>query len=108
MGELKADLSNEIIAVTGGGGVLCGAMAKALAEAGAAVAILDIAEDAAGELADEINDAFWDDTDTACHDCTQVFDARERGQGGFDSDVARDLHSTTVDALLDAVDGDSE
>ncbi len=56
----------------------------------------------------EINDAVWGDTATACHDCTSVFDARERFSGGFDSDVARELHSTAVDAVLDAVDGDSE
>jgi len=57
---------------------------------------------------DEINDAFWDDTDTACHDCTSVFDARERFAGGFDSDVARELEAVAKGALLDSADGDSE
>jgi NAD(P)-dependent dehydrogenase (short-subunit alcohol dehydrogenase family) len=57
MGEVKVDMKDEVIAITGGGGVLCGAMAEALAESGAAVAILDIADDAAGGLAEQINQA---------------------------------------------------
>lgn len=36
------------IAVTGGAGVLCSAMARHLAAAGASVAVLDVAEDRAG------------------------------------------------------------
>lgn len=58
--------------------------------------------------ADEINDSFWDDTDTACHDCTLVFDARERCQGGFDSDVARDLHEAAVQDLKNALGVDDD
>ncbi len=48
------DVSNKVIAITGGGGVLCGAMARALAEAGAKVAVLDLSEAAAEKVADEI------------------------------------------------------
>lgn len=48
-------VKNKVIAVTGAGGVLCGCLAKQLAEAGAKVALLDINIDAAGELAEEIN-----------------------------------------------------
>jgi NAD(P)-dependent dehydrogenase (short-subunit alcohol dehydrogenase family) len=48
------DLSGQVAAVTGGGGVLCGAMAKGLARAGARVAILDLFPDAAQKMADEI------------------------------------------------------
>ncbi|USZ73777.1 hypothetical protein [Natronosalvus halobius] len=58
------------------------------------------------EPADEINEIMWDDTMTACHDCKLVFDARGRTQGGFDSEVARELHSAAVDALLDSLGGD--
>ena len=48
------DLGGKVAALTGGGGVLCGAMAKGLAQAGAAAAILDINEDAAEKVAGEI------------------------------------------------------
>ena len=36
------DLSGKVAVVTGGGGVLCGMMAKAIAASGAKVAILDL------------------------------------------------------------------
>jgi len=55
--ELEVDLSGEVIVITGGAGVLCGTMARALAARGAAVAILDIAGDAAQELAASIAEA---------------------------------------------------
>ena len=48
------DLRDKTIAITGGGGVLCSAMAVALAKAGARIAILDLDEVAAAEVADEI------------------------------------------------------
>jgi len=49
------DLTGKVTVITGGGGVLCGTMAKALAGAGAKVAIWDIDEEAAIGVADEIN-----------------------------------------------------
>ncbi len=48
------DVSGKVIAITGGGGILCGTMAKALAEAGAKVAVLDLSEPAASKIAREI------------------------------------------------------
>jgi len=48
------DIGDKTIVITGGGGVLCGAMAKALGAAGAKVAILDLLEPAANKVADEI------------------------------------------------------
>lgn len=48
------DIKGKVIAITGAGGVLCGTMAKALARAGAKVAVLDLAESAAQKVADEI------------------------------------------------------
>jgi len=51
------DVSGRVVAVTGAGGVLCGAMAKALGAAGAKVALWDIAEDAAKKVAAEIDSA---------------------------------------------------
>jgi len=50
----KVDLSGKVALVTGGGGVLCGCMAKALAECGAAVAVADLRLEAADAVAGEI------------------------------------------------------
>ena len=48
------DVRDKVIVITGGGGILCGTMAKALAEAGAKVAVWDIIEEAAAEVASQI------------------------------------------------------
>ncbi len=48
------DLSGKVAVVTGAGGVLCGMFAKTIAEAGAKVAVLDLNEEAAQKVADEI------------------------------------------------------
>jgi NAD(P)-dependent dehydrogenase (short-subunit alcohol dehydrogenase family) len=47
-------LSGKAAVITGAGGVLCGTMAKALAKAGAKVAVLDLLESAAQKVADGI------------------------------------------------------
>ena len=52
---LNVDLSGKTAVVTGGGGVLCGAMAEALGSCGAKVAILDLRKEAADKVADKIN-----------------------------------------------------
>ncbi|MBA7621819.1 putative oxidoreductase [subsurface metagenome] len=48
------DLKGKVIVITGAGGVLCSAMAKALAKAGAKIAVLDLIEAAANKVAEEI------------------------------------------------------
>jgi len=48
------DVSGKVIAITGGGGVLCGTMAKALAQVGAKIAVLDLVEAAAKKIVEEI------------------------------------------------------
>ena len=53
----KVDLNGQVAVVTGGGGVLCGSMAKALAECGAAVAVADLNEAAAQKVVDVITAA---------------------------------------------------
>jgi NAD(P)-dependent dehydrogenase (short-subunit alcohol dehydrogenase family) len=53
----KVDLSGKVAVVTGGGGILCGVMAQALAECGAKVAILDLRVENAQAVADRINAA---------------------------------------------------
>jgi len=51
------DISGKVVAITGGGGVLCGAMAKGLAARGAKVAILDIRKEFAEKIVAEIDAA---------------------------------------------------
>ncbi len=51
----KIDLNGKVCAITGAGGVLCSEFAKAVGACGAKVAVLDLNEDAAKRIADEIN-----------------------------------------------------
>ena len=48
------NLPGKTVVVTGGGGVLCGMFARALGSLGASVAVLDLREDAAKLVADDI------------------------------------------------------
>lgn len=50
---LNIDFSGKVVVITGAGGVLCGTMARAFAQAGAKVAALDLNEDAVKGLAKE-------------------------------------------------------
>ena len=52
----QVDLKNKVVAITGAGGIICSAFAKALAENGAKVALLDINEETAQKYADEIGE----------------------------------------------------
>jgi len=60
------DVSKKVAVITGGGGVLCSTMGKALAQAGAKVAILDIFPDAAHRVVDEILAAEGDGLAVQC------------------------------------------
>lgn len=53
----RVDLSDKVVAVTGAGGVICSAFAKALVECGAKVALLDINEEAVKAVAAEIGES---------------------------------------------------
>ncbi len=55
MKTLVNSIENKVAVVTGGGGILCGEMAKMLAAQGAKVAVLDLKKEAADQLATEIN-----------------------------------------------------
>ncbi|KPK57800.1 MAG: D-mannonate oxidoreductase [Planctomycetes bacterium SM23_32] len=55
--QLQLDLTDEVVVITGGGGVLCGTMAAALGARGAAVAVLDVAAEAASRVAREVEAA---------------------------------------------------
>lgn len=52
--DKQLKLKGKVAVVTGGGGILCGIMAQSLASIGAQVAILDLNQDAANNLANEI------------------------------------------------------
>ena len=54
--NLTTDLNGKIAVVTGAGGILCGMFAKALAAAGAKIAVLDLNENAAETVAKAICD----------------------------------------------------
>ncbi len=51
---LNIDYTGKVVVVTGAGGLICGAMARAFAESGARVAALDLNEDAVKALADSL------------------------------------------------------
>lgn len=51
---INIDFTDKVVVVTGAGGLICGAMARAFAQSGAKVAALDLNGDAVKELADEL------------------------------------------------------
>ena len=52
----NVNLENKVAVITGAGGIICSEFAKALAECGAKVALLDINYEAAAKFAEEIGD----------------------------------------------------
>ena len=53
---LNVDYNGKVVVITGAGGLICGAMARAFAQSGARVAALDLNEDAVKALAKELTD----------------------------------------------------
>ena len=53
---LHIDFKDKVVVVTGAGGLICGAMARAFAQSGAKVAALDLNEDAVSALANELTE----------------------------------------------------
>jgi NAD(P)-dependent dehydrogenase (short-subunit alcohol dehydrogenase family) len=51
---LNIDFKDKVVVVTGAGGLICGAMARAFAQSGARVAALDLNEEAVKQLANEL------------------------------------------------------
>ena len=51
---INIDYSGKVVVITGAGGLICGAMARAFANSGAKVAALDLNEEAVKALADEL------------------------------------------------------
>jgi NAD(P)-dependent dehydrogenase (short-subunit alcohol dehydrogenase family) len=54
---IRVNLKDQVAVITGGGGILCSVMAKALAECGAKVAVLDLKPEMAAKVVDEISKA---------------------------------------------------
>ena len=55
----KVDLKDKVVVITGAGGIICSHLARAVAECGAKVCLLDLNKDAAQAYADEIvNDGY--------------------------------------------------
>jgi NAD(P)-dependent dehydrogenase (short-subunit alcohol dehydrogenase family) len=71
--------SGRVAAITGGGGVLCGEMSRALARLGVKVAVLDIWGDGAKKVANEIVEARGEAIGVACDvlDKTSLESARD-------------------------------
>jgi NAD(P)-dependent dehydrogenase (short-subunit alcohol dehydrogenase family) len=85
------DFSNQTAVITGGAGVLCATMCRALAIAGAKVAVLDLKSDAVEALAVEIRANHGEAIGIACDVLDEAsihyrlwacgyFDQRRRGQ----------------------------
>lgn len=81
----KIDLKDKVAVVTGGGGVLCSVMAKAMAECGARVAILDLKPDSSRAVADEIAAAGGTARGYACNvlDKSSIEAAHEQVRAAF-------------------------
>lgn len=72
----NVDLSDKVVVVTGGGGVLMSAFGKALAKCGAKVALLDINEEAVKRIADGIGENAMA-IKTNCLDKAEIVKAKE-------------------------------
>ncbi len=88
---------DQVVAITGGGGILCGTMAKGLARAGAKIAILDLSDDRAHGIAREITEAGGDAL-AMCVDCV----CKEPLQEAAAQIIA---HYGRVDALINGAGG---
>jgi NAD(P)-dependent dehydrogenase (short-subunit alcohol dehydrogenase family) len=64
---MSLEFSNKVAVITGGGGVLCSTMAMALAKQGAKIAILDLKEETAKSVANEITQAGGNAIGVACN-----------------------------------------
>jgi len=112
------DITGQVIAVTGGGGVLCSAMAKMLAARGAKLAVIDLFEDKAQAVADDIAAAGGQaivvkcdvlDRDSVEQACTTVVDVFGRvdvlinGAGGNKKEATTSPDIPFFDLPADAV-----
>ena len=92
-------VSGKVVAITGAGGVICGAMAKALGECGAKVAVLDLQLDKAEAVAKEIREKGG----VAKGYAANVLDKEDLAKAH--QDINRDLG--LVDILINGAGGNS-
>jgi len=94
------ELENKVVVITGAGGVLCGCMAKTVAELGAKVALLDKSVDNANATAKAINDTGGEAFVVKC-DVLQEEDVKN----AFDKVIAR---WDRVDCLVNGAGGNNK
>jgi NAD(P)-dependent dehydrogenase (short-subunit alcohol dehydrogenase family) len=94
------DVSKKVATVTGGGGVLCGTLSRALANLGVKVAVLDILEGAAQRVATDIAEAGGEAISLYC----DVLD-RKSVEAARDSVLSR---FSRVDILINGAGGNKK
>jgi NAD(P)-dependent dehydrogenase (short-subunit alcohol dehydrogenase family) len=93
-------VQDQVVAITGAGGILCGAMARALARAGAKVAVLDIMDAQAQQVAAEI---------TAAGGVAKAFHADVLDKPSLQTCADQVLaHFGRVDALINGAGGNKK
>jgi NAD(P)-dependent dehydrogenase (short-subunit alcohol dehydrogenase family) len=94
------DIRDKVIVVSGGGGILCGEMARALARAGAKVAVLDLFEAAAGKVVGQITSDGGDAIAVKCNvlDKAGIVEARGKVLGAYGR----------IDALVNGAGGNKK
>ena len=79
---LNIDYTGKVVVITGAGGLICSAMARAFAQSGAKVAALDLNEEAVKALADEL--------------CAEGFTCRGYKANVLDPDMLAAVHEQVV------------
>ena len=111
-------IKGKCIVITGGGGVLCGEMSRALGALGARIAVLDLREDAAQAVVDEITSAGGEavavkcdvldkqSTESACKTVVKAFggvDVLINGAGGNKKEATTSDELTFFDLPAEAM-----
>jgi len=91
------DLQDKVAVVTGGGGVLCGAMSRTLGQVGAKVAVLDLFPEAAERVESDIKDAGGEALAVTC-------DVLDRGSVKAAANQVLDAYGR-VDILINGAGG---
>jgi len=79
---INIDYSGKVVVVTGAGGLICGAIARAFAQSGAKVAALDLNEDAVTKLAEAL--------------CAEGFVCRGYKANVLDPDMLEEVHQKVL------------
>lgn len=98
--EFNLNVSGKVAVVTGGGGVLCSTIAKALGAQGIKIAVLDIKRDVAEQIAAEIKEIYGVETVGICTDVLNKASLEE---------ALKIIHNElgTIDYLLNGAGGNA-